>query len=179
MTESLDQFNPYQAPTSGHSPSLEMNQVEQQPASVAAWVLVYSLNLPVPFFFGIVVTDGTGKFGMVLAVVVLLAAGVFATRRYPRTLTAISIGGLVTALSQFYPMLQMFAGMAALFVTEALSLSDSGAVGAGGFENVGTVLGGFCATCITAFIEIIVAAMVGGLVQLARRQTKKFPGEDL
>ncbi len=163
----LEEHNPYQAPVD--------DQVQAMPtgparASVWGWIVVYVVNLPVALFLGCCTTSGAATFGMCIAVVFQLAAGIFATRRFPGTLSVIIIGGVLTALSQLYPVLQMFAGVVALGITTSIFPSVEADLGV---RIVGSFPAGFLATCITAFLVILVAGAVGGLVQLIRSRVRR------
>ena len=114
---------------------------------------------------------GAGVVGMVSAILFLLMAGVFATSRFPRLLSALQVGGVVTAVSQFLPILHMFAGVVAMSVThQIVATAGANADDFNVMPECTLFVGGFCATFITAGIVLFVAAAIGGLVQAVRRR---------
>jgi hypothetical protein len=74
------------------------------------WLSVVLINLPLPVFFGIASSQGFGRFGMPVGIGLVTAVGWLLCRQFPDFMRKLSIGSVLTALSQFYPMLHIFVG---------------------------------------------------------------------
>src|SRR3954465_10442095 len=79
-----------------------------------AWTAVLAANLVVPMGFASSVIGKGGRAGMALAVGVLWLAGDMAGSLSRRTRSALLYGGVVVALTQLLPLLQMIAGAISL-----------------------------------------------------------------
>jgi hypothetical protein len=172
MSHMPENFNPYEV-----SASVAAGDITEAPIEASyrkkliTWIVVFLLNLPLPLFFGSSMVAGAGVVGMVSAILFLLMAGVFATSRFPRLLSALQVGGVVTAVSQFLPILHMFAGVVAMSVThQIVATAGANADDFNVMPECTLFVGGFCATFITAGIVLFVAAAIGGLVQAVRRR---------
>lgn len=125
-----------------------------------AWLGVFLMNLPVPLFFSTIVARNTAVFGVAACVMCLLGLGVVVAFGFPHVMRVVSMGGVVTATSQFVPVLQMFAGLMALRACEDIGLSVEG----DDLPQVTGFLAGFCTTALTAGIVIVAAGVVGAVI---------------
>ena len=87
--------------------------VHHEPAVsyVPRFSLVFLLNLPVPFFWGVTVNEKRNTFFMLAGCAMLLALGCFLCSRSRRIGFSLTAGGRVVALSQLFPMLQITVGV--------------------------------------------------------------------
>jgi hypothetical protein len=129
-----------------------------------AWTAVVAANLPVPLYFGMIVTNAGGKLGMACGVALIYWLGLRACRVARGAIIAVVHGGWVVAAFQIFPVLQMAAGTAGLSLASALGLARFHVA-----VDVDVVLGGFLATLATGAILIAVAAALGALRWLATR----------
>jgi len=160
--------NPYQVTDVTNAEPLVISKTEPSKTGIIiGWMVVFGINLPIPVFFGSGIVSGTvGYLGMTLGCVLWCGTGILLCRRgWARHIRATSWGGLIVALSQFYPMLQFFAGMAAVEIMRVLSIPIGG-YGPNGIQpmNVSAVFDVMVATGLTVLtgtILISVAAVVG------------------
>ncbi len=90
---------------------------------VRAWTLVFLANLPVPLFLGVWISNATvmtGKLGMACGVAILYWLGLRACHRAPRATFWVIFGGWFVAVSQFFPVLQIVAGIAGYYPVAVL-----------------------------------------------------------
>src|SRR3954451_1184612 len=113
------------------------------------WLAIFCLNLILPLPFGWDVTRGGGRAGMFIATVALWLWADHAVRRdrFPRF--ALLVGGGIVALSQFFAIPQILAGLAAMNIVASLGLAS-------GAMSITNELGGFTATALTgAFLQAV------------------------
>ena len=91
-----------------------------------AWIFVCAINMAVPLFFSATLTEEHGKLGMVLAVVSFFICGCFLCAFQRDLALAVIIGGVVVAMTQLMPILQIVAGTIGLAVGDALGVADFG-----------------------------------------------------
>jgi hypothetical protein len=123
------------------------------------WLAVFSLNLITPLFFGFIVTEGAGRIGMFLAIVPLWLWAYRLGTRSRHFAYAMTVGGTVVGLLQIYPVLQMFAGIAALMAAGPL-------VNVGVGKNVSTAPGGVIVTMVTGGLLQLIALAIGEIAYL-------------
>ncbi len=160
----MDDVNPYQAPS-----NLE---AQAPPASTAAldllkplwrrWSRVFALNMIVPLLFGLPRTYGIGWVGMFAAVPVLFALGGWACACQPNIGRILIRGGVLVALSQLLPVLQIVAGLAAMDLTAMLGQVEATV---GRSPEVGSAAGGFLMTMFTGFFLMCAALFLGLLFE--------------
>ena len=142
MTDSTSDVNPYAAPT--------VQAVEV-------------INLPVPVKLGISCTRGPGQIGMLIGVLAFAGVGLILCRRVPSLMNSISLGSLVTAISQFFLILHMYVGMAAITICK---------LGAANGDLTG-VVEITMATVLTGvgliIPSLVVGVLIGGLVRLVTK----------
>jgi hypothetical protein len=128
-----------------------------------AWVTVLAANLVLPAQLGWEVTRGGGRLGLVAAVVLLWAAGHLLLARGPALGEPLVLGGVVTAAAQFFPVLQLMAGLTSLWVVERLTGPPEAHLP---FGSGLTDAKAFAATILTAAQVAIVALVFGPVVRL-------------
>jgi len=128
-----------------------------------AWAVVLAANLIVPALLGWEVSRQGGRGGLVTAALVLWAAGHLLLARVPAIGEPVVLGGVVTALTQFFPVLQMMAGLTSLWVVERVSgVPDADRPFSGGMTDAKA----FAATLFTAAQVGVVALVFGPVVRL-------------
>jgi hypothetical protein len=113
------------------------------------WLMVVLANVPVPLIFGCLVTANGGLFGMLEGVVVVWLCGHFVVARIGFVRCVLVPGGVLVALSQVIPVLQIGAGSFALQAARPVGRSM-------------TEVEGFLVTLLTAG-QLVVVALVCGL----------------
>jgi hypothetical protein len=119
------------------------------------WPLVFLANLPVPVRFGWGVTDWGGRIGMIAAIGVLYVLGRESMRRVPGLDAMIIWGGTLIALSQFYPVIHILAGVVGIRAAFLLRLVTTEWPGEAG------MLAGCIITLLTGGILMAIAVVAG------------------
>lgn len=124
------------------------------------WSNVYLVNLPVPLFFGFLVTSGGGWIGMGCGVIVTWCLGQIVCLWSGTLRKALVIGGCVVALTQLFPVLQfILVGIAVDLWEGATGISFDG----GPQPRTALEFSGFAVTLLTAQMHIAIAVAVGYL----------------
>jgi hypothetical protein len=129
------------------------------------WFVVLLANLPVPLFFGFLVTSMAGAFGMIAGLVVVWLIGHGFVARVSAVREPLMVGGAFVALSQLIPLVQFVAGALALHAITGRDLVRALAVDgcvAAMFAD------GFAVTMLTAAFLTVVALAVGFVLRAAR-----------
>lgn len=126
------------------------------------WAIVLAMNILLPAFLALAVTSPRGMFGMALAVGCFYAAGCWVHYRVPHVGRSLNAGGVAVALTQFVPLLQIFAGAAGIEVARVL-----GGMGDEGDQTpMGSLMstwGAFVCTITTGLILVSIALIVGAI----------------
>ncbi len=96
---------------------------------------------------------------MTLGCLAVLAAGIWLCREAPYFMLRLNIGAVLVALTQFFGMIHMFAGMAAMSVTAAIFHGSVAGTG-GRLHGIADVA--FC-TVLTGLELILLASAIGYL----------------
>lgn len=129
-----------------------------------AWAAVLAANLIVPAPLGWEVTRDGDRGGLVGGVALLWAAGHLLLARVPAAGRPVVLGGVVTALTQLFPVLQIMAGLTSLWVVRMASDPDpdpDGGMSARGMTDAEA----FAATLLTAAQVGMVALVCGPFVR--------------
>ena len=169
MSEPNDD-NPYAAPmvhdfaTSGE---VTATFVTKPAVLQSAWLLAVLINLPIPIMFGAGVVVGPARFGMLLGTVVVYAVGVWLCLVQSGIMWRLILGSLLTALSQFWPVLHMLVGLIAMGISRAIFfIADQN------FTRIPEVIS---ATILTG-IGLILPSFVFGLIGIAVFRIQVFGG---
>ena len=164
--------NPYQVTTElEHSPVAEEANAAPVRRTVTSWIIVFLLNLPVCVLFGASLFSSAGGYaGMFIGCVLWCGLGILLCfgNHIPHV-RATARGGLLVALSQFYPLLQMFAGTIAAAILESLfnlGGSDGGPLNIGTTGPVADMAVSTAMTLLTGGMLIIVAFTGGHIITL-------------
>lgn len=145
-----------------------------------AWLFVFTLNLILPLAFGMTVARGSARYGVAIAALVLLVVGLLfcsVRRKFARIAV---VGGALIALTQFFPLLQVVAGLISVGIASNLE-QGLGLVPANVAENpadfagtcVWSGVGGFAATLTTGGLLMGAAMFPGWLFELLSWQTAR------
>lgn len=148
------ELNPYQSPTSidtGASPTSDAPRRVDRVAFIT-WPIVFGLNMIVPLLLGLAITYEHGRIGLCAASGLLLAAGWLLCYASPPAARRLILGSAVFAFTQFFPILQIIAGMVAISVTGNDPLFDEGS----GITE-------FAGFAITLIVGVILLTLAGGL----------------
>lgn len=135
-----------------------------------AWLVVFLANLPVPLFFGWAFTTQHGRFGMATAIVVWWLLGHQVCKASRWCGLAIVAGGIFVAMSQFLPVLQLYAGAVSLGIGSRLGQAWD----EGGEQQVTTELGGFLVTMLTGGLLMVVAVMCGSIISASIAESRRL-----
>jgi hypothetical protein len=138
------------------------------------WTLVFVLNLIVPLFFGWMLTADSGRFGMAAGIGLLWYLGYRACGQNDWWGRALVRGGFLVALTQLFPLLQIWAGVVGVGIASALGPLVMADTHIGGTIHTG--LGGLIATVLTGLSLMGVAAFCGAItVWLTSRRAQTSP----
>ena len=74
--------NPYAAPVAREILTPEPLPVNEKGLRIR-WCVLVAVNVPVPIFFGITTTEGIGRIGMAIGIVIVAGAGLPLCTRFP------------------------------------------------------------------------------------------------
>ena len=155
--------NPFSPPTVSESATKPRKRSKLfHEALLVAWPFVFGANMIVPLLFGRNLIENRGSLGMALAAIILLIAGWIPFVVWPRLAYRLSLGSIVTALLQFFPLLHLFAGLIGFAITAELGLAVEGTDISS--EEVTSELGGFVITAITGSCLLLFSLGVGTFV---------------
>ena len=147
-------INPYQSPSSidagNSSTSGSPGRIDR--VAFITWPIVFGLNMIVPLLFGLAITYEHGRIGLCVASGLLLAGGWLLCYASPPAARRLIVGSAVFAFTQFFPIIQLIAGMIAISVTGS----------EGGFDE-GPVVTEFTGFAMTLVVGTILLAFAGGL----------------
>lgn len=151
--------NPYSPPTADDLATTQVTGRDAHSFGTAAAVIVCANSLA-PLFFASFVTGRNARIGMVAGLVITLIATVGLGVQIPRLRPALRKGGIALALSQFFPLIQLFAGVVAINCCINLGIADdySDDHPAG---YISSAPAGLVCTLITAMILSGFAVLVG------------------
>jgi hypothetical protein len=149
------------------SPSAVLPVHDQPIESYVPWFcLVFMLNLPFPFFMGTMVNAYQNTLVMVIGCVILLAIGCFICTRRKRIAFSLTVGGLVVALTQFAPFLQVMVGAVVVEgFGAATGLVESDEFGSSIRNGIST-WACLIFTLLTGLILMGIALIVGEVIRL-------------
>jgi hypothetical protein len=163
-TDQADQPNPYQAPLSNTAERKGTDFCSNSAKRLyIAWAVVFALNLIVPLLCGWGMTQPSGRLGMLVAGILLLASGYWVCVSARHIGFALVNGGVAMALFQAFPILQLIAGSLGIELAEAIGLEVAAI-----FNGITTAAGGFVVTITTGGL-LMAAALVVGLALRALR----------
>jgi len=162
----MDNLNPYQPPVA----SPEAIATETRPERVVAgplvlsieWTAVLCFNLIVPVLFGMGMTSERAKIGVFLAIAMIACIGYYFCYARPLPVLFIIRGGVLVALSQMFPMLQVFAGALSIQILLTLGIIEDSDI----LNMLSTATAGFLAALLTGTILMSAAFIVGVLLRL-------------
>jgi hypothetical protein len=145
----------------------------------AAWAFVLAINMAVPLLFSGSVTEQHGKLGMGVALLSFLVCGCYLCAYHRKLALALLVGGVLVALTQLFPILQILAGLIGMAVGQSLGQTSSGADEA--TPHLRSEVGGFVVTLVTGGILIGAAACSGMAIlwltsRLGANRSKNAPG---
>jgi asparagine N-glycosylation enzyme membrane subunit Stt3 len=120
-----------------------------------AWAAVFAANLPAPLYLASEL-DGHAAYwaGVAAALLAALALGHRAVARDPAARGALVSGGVVVALTQVFPVVQVYAGIGAAVVAQFV------------VPEKNEFARGFWLTTFTGALLVAVALLCGALVRL-------------
>lgn len=171
----MNDDNPYRTSSEVEAGSVATQAQDPKPAGImVGWVLVFLINLPMPVLFGLYLVATPGGFlGMAGGCLIWCGTGIAVCfSRHAAHVRATSLGGVLVALSQFYPLLQMYAGLLAIFIVSPLLNITSGQIGHDDLETGIPLLDAAYSgllTLMTGATLITVAWLTGHLMLSAMR----------
>jgi len=161
-------LNPYTPPSidqEASPPALVVTAGERM--FLVQWCFVLLANIIVPMLFCAMLTNDDARLGVLVAVICFILAGGLVGLQWNQTQVVLLRGGVITALLQMVPVLQIIAGLVAVQVCSDLGLAtantDDHPLG-----NLETMLGGFVCTLVSGTLILLVALIAGGLLSFFR-----------
>jgi vacuolar-type H+-ATPase subunit I/STV1 len=120
MTREPD--NPYAAP---QADALSRRTLFQALAAEAfwSWLLIFLINLPVPVMFGWEVCSPAGRQAMVVTLVLLFGCSAWFVGSHAWYRVRLICGGIMVAVSQLFPLLQIIAGSLGIWFVEKYGIN--------------------------------------------------------
>jgi len=104
--------NPFEPSESTIAPEAKPRRVIHSPLVLSIqWTVVVLVNLIVPYLIAGEMTGPMGGWGIFLGVVLVLLFGAWASRAIPMGVLLTVRGGVLVALSQFFPVIHLLAGL--------------------------------------------------------------------
>ena len=104
--------NPFEPSESTIAPEVNSRRVIYSPLVLSIqWTVVVLVNLIVPYLLAGGMTGPMGSWGIFLGVVLVLLFGFWASRAIPMGVLLTVRGGVLVALSQFFPLIHLMAGI--------------------------------------------------------------------
>ena len=122
------------------------------------WIVVILANLILPLPMGLSCTAGSGITGIFAAIGLLWFFGHVESGKAPRMGFALNAGGLIVAMSQLYPGLQIISGILGLSIGERIGLVSRD-------MKISSAMGGLLVTLLTGGMLIAIAWMAGLVVR--------------
>jgi hypothetical protein len=156
--------NPFVAPTAGLRTSILSPAEEQTRWLRWGWPTAVVLHLPVPLWFGWMVTaNGLPKLGMFFGIAIVYWIGRRLCSGSPWLMKRLCIGAMITSVSQFWPIAQMFIGAYAISISGTIFSVDNFGGGPG---NMNSLPGVVLATILTG-IGLIIPSLAVGMMAMA------------
>jgi hypothetical protein len=127
--------NPFEPSESTIAPEAKSRRVIHSPLVLSIqWTVVVLVNLIVPYLFAGGMTGPMGGWGIFLGVVLVLVFGILASIALPMVVLLTVRGGVFVALSQFFPVIHLMAGLLSIDVYRSTGIIPAGQLDRG---NVG------------------------------------------
>lgn len=138
------------------------------------WFGVFVLNILFPGFIAFAMTDGAapGRYGIVGAMFLLLVLGNGLSIDVPKIGRPLLLGGVFVGLSQLFPVVQLFAGTAAIEIARLVGLASRDG---DGMPRLAGEAGGFAVTLATGVLLMMVSLVLG----LLRRRLTHRPWTEI
>ncbi len=160
----MDDQNPYAPPVLSLDDSTVPDRANRFAPSRLhlAWFAVFAFNLVLPLLFGWGLTSATARIGMLMAVMILLAAGYWICSIQRDLGRLLVFGGAFVGLSQIYPILQIVAGLGGMVVGQAFGQVSAGDQAA---PAPLSQTGGFLVTLTTGGLLMMASLALGYAMQ--------------
>jgi hypothetical protein len=164
MTTSTDDNNPFQATDIALETQTQQRRVIHSPLVLSIqWTVVLLCNSVVPLLIGWTeVQQGLGQIGIVLGMFFGLLLGYLASIYTPLLVMYAIRGGMLVAFSQFFPVLQLLAGMLGIEFMRKTGIIPGKNLDIG---NLGLV-DAFLVTMATGSILVGISCLFGLLLRL-------------
>ena len=123
------------------------------------WLGVFLMNLPVPIYLALELTERAGRIGMSFAILVLLLFGHWLCSRSATSRRPLLAGGILVGLSQAWPALQIMAGLCGFEAAVLLGVMRNSS------QKIGSEPAGFVVTLVTGGILMLAAYLLGRLLR--------------
>lgn len=154
------ELNPYDPPRSAPIASEQPVGVVRGPFLLSfEWTAVLLFNLIVPTLFAWSMTNTEAKLGAAFAVLVVAAAGYFFCFQQPWPMLIAIRGGILVALTQVFPILQIVCGSLALQAWMLLGAMQNSSFQ----EMLSSIPAGFLVTLLTGLL-LIASSFIAGLL---------------
>lgn len=164
-------INPYAAPSATEplpTPAEAKSFFRKQTVVQIAWFLAVVINLPVPLMFGFSFTAmGAARVGMMIGIAFIYGIGVSVCQQRADAMWRLIVGSVLTALSQFWPILHMLVGMIAMAISKFLCDADRET------DQINSLLEVILTTVLTG-VGLIIPSLVMGLIIILLFRIRAF-----
>lgn len=164
-----DDKNPYQPPRLGDQTAKDARLLHEQARVLASplvlsieWTVILAFNLIVPALVAWGITNAPAKLGSGFAVFLIALTGYYFCITKPLPMLFIIRGGVLVALSQFVPALQLVAGAISIRALILFRIVPESSFN----EMLSTPAAGFLVTLITGLILIGMSLTLGFLIRI-------------
>lgn len=163
MHSESDDRNPYASPVAEETPAEREHPTDR---SVGwGWLVGYGVNLPVPIMFAMMFISPAGFTGMLVGIIMVMSIGMLAARRLKQLNRIALRGGLLLAITQLFPILQMFSGIMAGSTLEKLGYPFDSMVDSPAGTNLGFVPCMLAVLMVSAML-MTMALGIGTVIEL-------------
>ncbi|MCY3004965.1 MAG: hypothetical protein NTV29_03195 [Planctomycetota bacterium] len=154
--------NPFEPSEIYIAPEVKSHRVLHSPLVLSIqWTVVVLVNLIVPCLLASSMTGPMGNWGIFLGVLLVLLLGYLASTAIPMGVLMTVRGGILVALSQFFPVLHIIAGLLSIEFYRMTGIIDADLQGRGkvGFQ------GALLLTVTTGGILLLVSCGLGVILR--------------
>ncbi|WP_149497880.1 hypothetical protein [Roseiconus lacunae] len=164
--------NPYQAPPEikqttnsvADALPLEEQALRTRRTCLVTWTVILPLNMIVPALMAVNLVSWSGTGGILAAVTILYGLGLWCCVALPGLAVRVLLGGSIVAFSQFFPIIQVFAGVIALELA-GIPFDDDYSKPIGPLQS-------FLITTTVASILLGISLLIGSFLHYVKQQFK-------
>jgi hypothetical protein len=127
------------------------------------WLLAVAINVPLPWILGYPMTVGVSHVGLPLGILAVYAAGACVCVRNGGLMWRVISGSGITAISQFWGIIHIFAGIVAIGISRAIFDPNRQN------EKITRLPEAILTTILTGTVLIVASLLIGAILTLILR----------